>query len=132
MVDLVTDGKALFNPNAEISKQYKEGYVGPPPASTSWKTPCGRRTPAAGQRLGYVCNTSTGITSGTATSPSHGRLRRFNVGDVFTIGVNKVHPETKVSTGVLQQFVVTAANAGGATTVIAFADRHLGAPPSRT
>jgi hypothetical protein len=36
-------------------------------------------------------------------------------GDVFTIvGVNSVHPETKVDTGVLQQFVVTAANAGGA------------------
>jgi hypothetical protein len=42
----------------------------------------------------------------------------MNVGDVFTIGnVFAVHPETKVSTGTLQQFVVAAAYAGGAGTV---------------
>jgi hypothetical protein len=40
------------------------------------------------------------------------------VGDVFTMaGVNRVHPETKANTGVLQQFVVTAAYAGGAGTI---------------
>ena len=38
----------------------------------------------------------------------------MNVGDVFTVaGVFAVHSETKISTGVLQQFVVTAAFAGG-------------------
>ena len=36
-------------------------------------------------------------------------------GDVFTLaGVMRVHPETKANTGVLQQFVVTQAHAGGA------------------
>jgi hypothetical protein len=40
------------------------------------------------------------------------------VGEVFTIaGVYRVHPETKASTGVLQQFVVNTAYAGGAGSV---------------
>ena len=42
----------------------------------------------------------------------------MNVGDVFTMaGVTRVHPETKANTGVLQQFVVTAAYGGGAGTI---------------
>ena len=41
----------------------------------------------------------------------------LKAGDVFTIaGVNKVNPKTKVTTGVLQQFVVTADADSGATT----------------
>ena len=40
------------------------------------------------------------------------------VGDVFTIaGVFRVHPETKAATTTLQQFVLTAAYAGGAGTI---------------
>ena len=39
----------------------------------------------------------------------------FKAGDIFTVaGCFRVHPETKVSTGVLQQFVVAADYAGGA------------------
>jgi len=42
----------------------------------------------------------------------------LNKGDVFTIAnVFRVHPETKVSTGILQQFTVTADYAGGAGSV---------------
>src|SRR3990167_3714390 len=42
----------------------------------------------------------------------------FKKGDVFTIGnCFSVHPETKASTAVLQQFVVTADNAGGAVSI---------------
>jgi hypothetical protein len=41
-----------------------------------------------------------------------------NKGDVFQIaGVFRVHPETKVSTGVLQNFVLTAAYSGGSGTM---------------
>jgi hypothetical protein len=57
----------------------------------------------------YVCNTSTGITSGTATITLSGGTGTIKAGDVFTIAdVFSVHPETKQSTGVLQQFVATA------------------------
>jgi hypothetical protein len=65
----------------------------------------------------YVCNTSTGITSGSTSITVSGGSGAGNVGDVFTIaGVYAVHPETKVSTGVLYQFVVGTAFLTGATT----------------
>jgi len=42
----------------------------------------------------------------------------FKAGDIVTFaGCNRVHPETKVDTGVLQQFVITADYAGGAGTL---------------
>ncbi|MES2905187.1 MAG: P22 phage major capsid protein family protein, partial [Pseudomonadota bacterium] len=63
----------------------------------------------------YVVNTSTGITSGSATVAVTAGTGTLALGDVITIaGVQSVHPETKVSTGVLQQFVITTAYAGGA------------------
>ncbi len=110
MLDAVTDGKALFQDSKEISTQYKEGYVGRAAGfdwveNTLW--PSNTRGAADAS---YVCNTSTGITSGTATITISGGSGSSAVGDVFTIaGVNRVHPETKADTGVLQQFVVTAA-----------------------
>jgi hypothetical protein len=67
----------------------------------------------------YVCNTSTGITSGSTSITVSGGSGAGNVGDVFTIaGVYAVHPETKVSTGVLYQFVVGTAFLTGATTIV--------------
>lgn len=115
MVDLVKDTKTLFNHQGEIAKQYKEGFMGRAVGfdfmeNTLWSShTCGSEDGA------YVVNTSTGITSGTATIAVTAGTGTLAAGDVFTIaGVFSVHPETKVSTGVLQQFVVTAAYAGGA------------------
>lgn len=108
MVDLVKDTKALFNNQNEIAKQYREGYMGRASGfdfmeNTLWS---GHQR---GDAASYVCNTSTGITSGTATITISGGSGTISKGDVFTIvGVYSVHPETKVSTGVLQQFVATA------------------------
>lgn len=109
MVDLVTDSKSLFNDQKEISKQYREGYVGRALGfdfmeNSMW--PSHTRGAAAS----YVCNTSTGITSGSATITVSGGSGSSAVGDVFTIeGVNKVHPETKADTGIPQQFTVVTA-----------------------
>lgn len=114
MVNLVTDSKSLFNDQREISKQYREGYVGRALGfdfneNSMW--PGHTRGSANGS---YVVNTSTGITSGSATIAVTGGTGTWAVGDVFTIAdVVKVHPETKASTGILQQFVITAASAGG-------------------
>jgi hypothetical protein len=56
-----------------------------------------------------VCNTSTGITSGSGALTLSGGTGTIKAGDTFTIaGVFSVHPETKVSTGILQEFVATA------------------------
>lgn len=108
MADLVKDTKTLFQDQGQISKQYKEGYMGRAAGfdfveNTMWAAH------TRGDAASYVCNTSTGITSGSGTIPLSGGTGTIKQGDVFTIaGVYSVHPETKVSTGILQQFVATA------------------------
>ena len=112
-VDLVDALKGLFNDQTSLSKQYKEGYMGRTAGfdfmeNTMW--PAHSRSGANGAYLTNAVTAQTGsslIVDTGATAPS--------AGDVFTIaGVFKVHPETKVSTGILQQFVVGA----GATTTL--------------
>ena len=68
---------------------------------------------AQGITLGYAATTSF-LTKGWTAAAA----LRLNKGDVFTMaGCVRVHPETKVSTGVLQQFVITAAAVSGATSI---------------
>jgi hypothetical protein len=108
MADVVKDTKTLFNDQASIAKQFKEGGVGRA-AGYDWYENTMMPSHTVGDAASYVCNTSTGITSGSATITVSGGTGTFKAGDVITIaGVNRVHPETKVDTGVLQQFVVTA------------------------
>jgi hypothetical protein len=115
MADLVKDTKTLFNDQAQLSKQYKEGYMGRAAGYDFVENTLWPGYTRGAEDANYVVNTSTGITSGSATVAVTGGTGAMNKGDVFTIvGVNSVHPETKADTGVLQQFVVTAANAGGA------------------
>ena len=111
MADVVKDTKSLFNDSTSISKQFKEGYMGRA-AGFDWmeNTMLPSHT-RGGSNGAYLTNSGTAQTGSTlvvdtgATAPSQG--------DVITIaGVFAVHPETKVSTGVLQQFVIGA----GATT----------------
>jgi hypothetical protein len=114
MVDLVKDTKTLFNDQAQLSKQYKEGYMGRAAGYDFMENTLWPNFTTGGENGSYVVNTSTGITSGSATVAVTGGSGTLVLGDVFTIvGVNSVHPETKVDTGVLQQFVITAAYAGG-------------------
>jgi hypothetical protein len=107
-VDLVDALKGLFQDSSNIAEQYREGYMGRTAGfdfmeNTLWAAH------TRGDAASYVCNTSTGITSGTATITVSGGSGTIKKGDVFTIvGVNKVHPETKADTGILQQFVATA------------------------
>lgn len=115
MADMVKDTKTLFNDQAQLSKQYKEGYSGRAGGfdfmeNTLWAG----HTRGAGDAA-YVVNTSSGVTSGSATVAVTAGAGTLNKGDVITIaGINSVHPETKVDNGVLQQFVIAADYAGGA------------------
>lgn len=114
MADVIKDTKTLFQDDASIAKQYREGMIGRA-AGFDWgeNTMMPSHTRGAGD-ANYVVNTSTGITSGTATITVATGTGTIQAGDVFTIaGVFEVHPETKVSTGRLQQFVCTADYAGG-------------------
>lgn len=138
MVDLVTDSKALFNDKTEISKQYREGYVGRAlgfdfSENSMWPghTRGGANTAATvDTRTSVIPTDGTAVSSLTMASGSGTFLK----GDVFTIGaagstgVYKVHPETKQSTGILQQFVVTADNAGGAVSIAFSPAIILGGP----
>ncbi|MBC6982115.1 P22 phage major capsid protein family protein [Caulobacter sp. 17J80-11] len=107
-VDLVDALKGLFNPQEGVSKQYREGYMGRTAGfdfveNTLWPSH------TRGDAAGYVCNTATGIASGSNTVTLSAGTGTIKQGDVFTIaGVFRVHPETKASTGQLQQFVATA------------------------
>lgn len=110
MVDLVNDSKSLFNNQTEIGKQYREGYAGRVLGFDFMENSMWPGNTRGAANASYVCNTSTGITSGSSSITLSGGSGSSAVGDVFTIdGVFKVHPETKQSTGILQQFVVTTA-----------------------
>lgn len=115
MADVIKDTKTLFNDQASVAKQFREGMVGRA-AGFDWgeNTLLPSHTRGAGDTA-YVVNTSTGITSGTATITVATGTGTIQKGDVFTVaGVYEVHPETKANTGRLQQFVCTADYAGGA------------------
>ena len=103
---------ALFNPQAAISKQYTEGQIGRA-LGFDWfmsqNVPvhtCGTRVTSTSLQVNATVSTE-GSTS-IAVKGLSGATQTFAAGDVFTVaGVYAVNPETKQSTGALQQFVVT-------------------------
>jgi hypothetical protein len=114
-VTLVDALKGLFNDQSNLSKQYREGMMGRTAGfdfmSSTQMTD--HQTGTAAKNTGYLVNgasqTGAALTVNTGSST-------FLKGDVITLaGVYRVHPETKVSTGMLQQFVVTA-DSGASTT----------------
>jgi hypothetical protein len=122
-VDLVDSLKGLFQDSNNIAKQYREGYMGRTAGfDFAENTLLPRHTRGAATGA-YTTSTLVGVLPVTSTTPVSAitvatGTGAMNKGDVFTIGnVFAVHPETKVNTGVLQQFVVTANFAGGAGSV---------------
>lgn len=117
-LDLVDGLKGLFQDSTEIAKQYREGKVG----RTSGFGDIYENTLLSSQATGtaaatgsYTVNGAVTANGSTSVTLAAGTAGTFAVGDVFTIaGCNRVHPETKADTGVLQQFVVTAAKTSGA------------------
>ena len=109
-VDLVDGLKGLFQDSSAIASQYRDGYMGRTAGFDFAENTLIPAYTRGGSNTAYLTNgaTQTGATLAVdtgATAPSEG--------DVITIaGVFSVHPETKVSTGVLQQFVI----GSGATT----------------
>src|SRR4249919_935713 len=110
-VDLVDALKGLFQQSTQIARQYTDGVMGLA-AGFEWAENTHLTTQTRGAESGYLVSpaSQTGSTLAVITGTGAG-----NAGDVFTItGVYRVHPETKVNTGVLQQFTLTAAYTGGA------------------
>ncbi len=117
MANLVSAFSTLFNAAPEISRQYREGMVGKA-AGFDFMETSHLTNFQNGARVAttYLTNSGTAQTgSSLIVDTGTGAMVP---GDVFTIAdVYAVHPETKVSTGILQQFVVTAAFGGGGGTI---------------
>ena len=119
-VKIVDALKTLQEDSGSLSKQYREGRMYRAAGfDFSESTHANDHTTGtAAKTTGYVMNTSTGLTSGSGTLTISGGSTTFLKGDVITIAdVYRVHPETKVSTGALQQFVVTEDSGTSATSL---------------
>jgi|TARA_R110001599_G_scaffold186157_1_gene380444 hypothetical protein len=117
VVDMLADTKGLFQDSASISKQYKDGQLGKIAGFEHYENTLMpvHTTGTAAATTGYLVN---GASQSGASLTVDGGTTTFLKGDIITIaGVNRVHPETKADTGVLQQFVVTANSGTSATTL---------------
>lgn len=117
-VKIVDALKGLFHDSKEVSNQYKEGMMGRTAGFNFYETVRTVRhlTGTAAKTTGYLTNSGAAQTGSTLIVDTG--TTTFLAGDVITIaGVFRVDPETKVSTGVLQQFVVTANSGASATSL---------------
>jgi hypothetical protein len=114
---LVNGLSGFFNPVGTISRQFKtgmmgEGVLGYDEMNMSQSIV----NHTTGSRAGTILVNGAVSTQGQATISLDGltgATDTVTVGDVFTIaGVFAVNPQTRLSTGSLQQFVVTAAQTG--------------------
>ena len=114
---LISANSTLFNAQTSIAEQYKTGMMGHAAGfdfrRSTFVNP--HTTGTAAKTTGYLVN---GATQTGSTLTVDGGTTTLLIGDVITLtGVYRVHPETKVSTGELQQFVVTANSGASATSL---------------
>lgn len=109
---LVNSNLTLFNPGETISKQWKSGrFSGPGLGIREWfyDTSLPSHTTGTFTSCTPLVNGASQTGSTLATDGWASGASDLHKGDKFTIaGVYSVHPVTKVSTGELQDFVVTA------------------------
>jgi len=105
------DTKGLFHSAESIAQQYRDGKVG----QTAGFENIFENTLLLPHTTGTAVATTTyttnggGTTNGSAAVTLQSATTTWKKGDVFTVAdCFRVHPETKVSTGVLQQFVCLA------------------------
>lgn len=121
-VDLVDAMKGLFQDSSAIKEQYREGMLGRTGGFDFFENtmmPTLTSGTAVSANTQYVINTAvSGATGVSGIVVSSAGSTTFTAGDVIQIsGINRVHPETKADTSVLQNFVVTADYSGGAGTI---------------
>lgn len=112
----LNDTKGLFNAPENISEQFREGRLGRIQGMDFYENTvfADHLTGTALKATTYTVNGAVTANGSAAVTVATGATT-FKKGDVFTVAnCFRVHPETKVSTGVLQQFVVGADYAGGA------------------
>jgi hypothetical protein len=116
-VDMVDVLKGLFNNPTNISKQYLDGMLGQTGGFNFFEnTLMPRHVTGTDDGTGDYLIDGAAQTGDTLVIDTGAGT--FLTGDVFTIlGLNRVHPETKVDTGQLQQFVATADSGVSATSL---------------
>jgi hypothetical protein len=121
---LVEGMKGLFNPTATISRQFKNGLMGEGVLGyeeINMSQSIKQHTTGSRAATGATVNGNVAEGASQIVLASAGNALTFNVGDVFTVAdCFAVNPQTRESTGSLQQFVVTEAatsTAGGAVTL---------------
>ena len=114
---LVEGMKGLFNPTDTVSRQFKNGMMGTGVLGfEEVNMSQSIKVHTTGSRAGTILVNGAVSTQGQSTISIDGltgATDTVTAGDVFTIaGVFAVNPQTRESTGSLQQFVVTAAQTG--------------------
>jgi hypothetical protein len=108
--------KGLFHSSDQIEKQYTEGVIGRMGGFNFYENTL-MPTSTTGTDASN-CTVNGATQTGATVTITNGSSKTFSIGDVVTFaGCNRVHPETKVDTGVLHQFVVTAAVTAGGTSL---------------
>ena len=119
---LVEGMKGLFNPTDTISRQFKNGMMGMGVLGfeeINMSQSIKQHTTGAWGTTITVTSTVTTEGATTLGISFTGSSKTWNVGDVFTIAnVYAVNPQTRESTGSLQQFTVTAAASGSSTATL--------------
>lgn len=114
-VDMVDSLKGLFQDSKAVASQYRDGVLGSTAGFEFAENTLLNTYTRGAANTAYTVNGAGQVGSTLTVQSGSGAVI---AGDVFTIaGVFRVHPETKVSTGVLQQFVATAAMASGGTSL---------------
>ena len=120
---LVEGMKGFFNPTGTISKQFANGMMS---TGVLGYDEINMSQSVVNHTNGdwgtVITSTGTISTQGQATLPISftGSSKTWKVGDVFTIAsVYAVNPQTRQSTGSLQQFTVTADTSGSSTATLA-------------
>ena len=116
-VVLVDALKGLFQSSEQIASQYREGVMGRAAGFTfAASTHAADHTTGTAVKGDSLYNVNGANQTGSTLTVDTGTTT-FLAGDVITLGINAVHPETKVDTGKLQQFVITADSGASATSL---------------
>lgn len=117
--DTVEGLKGLFSDSSTINKQFKSGMMSDA-LGLLFDMDQNINTLTTGTRnTAYLTNEAGGVANGDTTLAVDTGAGTATVGEIFTItGIWECNPETKVNTGRLKQFMVTALyTPGGAGTV---------------
>ena len=109
---LVEGMKGLFNPTDTISRQFKNGMMGMGVLGfEEINMSQSIKVHTTGTRTSATTTNGASSQGATTIALTGGANEVINAGDVFTIaGIYAVNPQTRESTGSLQQFTVLATN----------------------